>query len=66
MCAYMHSLIHVVFAAEELGRTSLILQCFSACPEVTWIKGWPASQPLIINASDIASAKVRVQASKTN
>ncbi|GLC39317.1 hypothetical protein PLESTM_000882400 [Pleodorina starrii] len=44
-------------AAEELDRTSLILQCFSACPEVTWIKGWPAMQPLIINASDIASGR---------
>ncbi|GLC39307.1 hypothetical protein PLESTM_000881300 [Pleodorina starrii] len=42
---------------EELDRTSLILQCFSACPEVTWIKGWPAMQPLIINASDIASRR---------
>ncbi|GLC68977.1 hypothetical protein PLESTF_000765600 [Pleodorina starrii] len=32
-------------------------RCFSACPEVTWIKGWPAMQPLIINASDIASRR---------
>ncbi|GLC38402.1 hypothetical protein PLESTM_000723400 [Pleodorina starrii] len=31
--------------------------CYSACPKVTWIKGWPAMQPLIINASDIASGR---------
>lgn len=44
--------------SEELSRTALTLECFSACPEINWAEGWPAAQPLIINRTDIEKGKV--------
>ena len=45
--------------AGEMSRTSLDLHCYSRCPEVQWLRGWPAYQPLLINASDVNTHNVR-------